>query len=116
MTWTSTFARLLITLSLLAASCNAAEQAQPPSDLELTKLMGPPFYSGEVLPTPRQAVYDDEYLTLVDGAQGALTAELRERQETFLASSNVVTLEEVEAWSTGRRLWNNTIGMLGPLL
>ena len=46
----------------------------------------------------------------------ALTAELRRRQETFLASSNVVTLEEVEAWSTGRVLWNNTIGMLGPLL
>jgi cardiolipin synthase len=46
----------------------------------------------------------------------ALTAELRKRQETFLASSNEVTLEEVDAWSTGRRLWNNTIGMLGPLL
>ncbi len=46
----------------------------------------------------------------------ALTAELRKRQETFLASSNEVTLAEVEAWSAGRRLWNNTIGMLGPLL
>jgi cardiolipin synthase len=46
----------------------------------------------------------------------ALTAELRTRQETFLASSNVVTLAEVDAWSTGRVLWNNTIGMLGPLL
>ena len=46
----------------------------------------------------------------------ALTAELRERQETFLASSNEVTLEAVDAWSTGHRLWNNTIGMLGPLL
>ena len=46
----------------------------------------------------------------------ALTAALRERQGTFLASSSVVTLEQVNAWSTGRRLVNNTIGMLGPLL
>ena len=46
----------------------------------------------------------------------ALTAELRTRQETYLASSNVVTLEAVDAWSIGRVLWNNTIGMLGPLL
>ena len=46
----------------------------------------------------------------------ALTAEMRTRQETYLASSNVVTLEDVEAWSTGRQLWNNTIAMLGPLL
>ena len=41
---------------------------------------------------------------------------MRTRQETFLASSNVVTLAEVDAWSIGRVLWNNTIGMLGPLL
>jgi cardiolipin synthase len=46
----------------------------------------------------------------------ALTVEMRRRQETYLASSNVVTLEEVEAWSTGRQLWNSTIAMLGPLL
>jgi cardiolipin synthase len=44
------------------------------------------------------------------------TAQLRARQLEFLAKSNVVTLEEVEAWSLGRRLWNNTIGMLGPVL
>jgi cardiolipin synthase len=46
----------------------------------------------------------------------AITARLRERQETFLASSKEVTLEQVEAWSIGRRLVNNTIGMMGPLL
>ena len=44
------------------------------------------------------------------------TADLRARQETFLASSNVVTLEDVEAWPVGRRLWNNVLGMLGPVL
>ena len=46
----------------------------------------------------------------------SLTAQMRTRQETYLASSNVVKLQDVEAWSTGRRLWNNTIAMLGPLL
>ena len=46
----------------------------------------------------------------------ALTAEMRERQEMYLASSNPVTLEDVDAWSMGHRLLNNTIGMLAPLL
>jgi cardiolipin synthase len=46
----------------------------------------------------------------------ALTAEMRARQDTYLASSNEVTLADVEAWSMGRRLWNNTVAMLGPLL
>ncbi len=45
-----------------------------------------------------------------------LTATIRERQGTYLASSREVTLAEVEAWGMGRRLWNNTIGMLSPLL
>jgi phosphatidylserine/phosphatidylglycerophosphate/cardiolipin synthase-like enzyme len=46
----------------------------------------------------------------------ALTAEMRARQETYLASSNEVTMADVEAWPVGRRLWHNTIAMLGPLL
>jgi cardiolipin synthase len=41
---------------------------------------------------------------------------MRARQETYLASSNVVTLEDLEAWSIGRQLWNNTLAMLGPVL
>ena len=47
---------------------------------------------------------------------GALTAEMRARQDTYLASSREVTLADVDAWSVGRRLWNNTVAMLGPLL
>ena len=27
-----------------------------------------------------------------------------------------VKLDDVDGWSVGRRLWNNTVGMLGPLL
>jgi cardiolipin synthase len=45
-----------------------------------------------------------------------LTAQVRRRQDDYLASSHEVTAEMVAAWSTGRRLWNNAVGMLGPLL
>lgn len=46
----------------------------------------------------------------------ALTADVTERQNEYLASSQSISLSEVENWSIGRRLWNNTIAMLGPLL
>jgi uncharacterized protein YhjY with autotransporter beta-barrel domain len=39
-----------------------------------------------------------------------------ERQQAYLASSTEVKLADVEAWSFGRRLKNNALGMLGPLL
>lgn len=45
-----------------------------------------------------------------------LTAEVRGRQQDYLARSRRVTRESVEAWSTPRRLWNNSIAMIGPLL
>jgi len=46
----------------------------------------------------------------------ALTMAVRERQEQYLASSNPVSLDEIEAWSILRRFWNNLLGMLGPVL
>ena len=46
----------------------------------------------------------------------ALTATMRARQENYLAMSSEVKMADVEAWSLGHRLWNNTVGMLGPLL
>jgi cardiolipin synthase len=45
-----------------------------------------------------------------------VTAELRLRQDEYLASSRPVEVAEVSAWPVRRRLWNNTIAMLGPLL
>jgi cardiolipin synthase len=45
-----------------------------------------------------------------------LTAEVRRRQDAYLASSRPVTADEVAAWSTPRRLWNNAVAMLGPVL
>jgi len=46
----------------------------------------------------------------------AFTAEMRARQDAYLAASNEVSAADVEAWSIGRRLWNNTVGVLSPLL
>jgi len=45
-----------------------------------------------------------------------MTLLLKRRQEAYLEKSVPVTLEEVRAWPFRRRLWNNTIAILGPLL
>jgi cardiolipin synthase len=46
----------------------------------------------------------------------ALTTEMRVRQDDYLAQSHEVTPEMVASWPMTRRLWNNSIAMLGPLL
>ena len=46
----------------------------------------------------------------------ALTADVLERQESYIAKSKIVTAEMVAGWSWKRRLWNNTIAILGPVL
>lgn len=45
-----------------------------------------------------------------------LTLEMRKRQELYREQSHPVTSEMVSRWSVSRRLWNNTIAMLGPVL
>ena len=45
-----------------------------------------------------------------------LTAEVRQRQQDYLARSRLVQSDEVNAWPMRRRLWNNTLATLGPLL
>ena len=45
-----------------------------------------------------------------------LTAAVRKRQDSYVASSHPVTAEAVASWPLHRRLWNNTIAMLGPVL
>lgn len=45
-----------------------------------------------------------------------LTEEVRARQQEYLSTSRQVTLEMVNAWSLGTRLWNNTLATLGPVL
>lgn len=46
----------------------------------------------------------------------ALTAAVRQRQDVYLGQSSRVTAEMVASWPITRRLWNNTIAMLGPVL
>ncbi len=46
----------------------------------------------------------------------SLTADMRKRQESYIAKSHPVSLEMVERWTWYGRLWNNAIAMLGPVL
>ena len=46
----------------------------------------------------------------------AVTAEMRARQDSYMAQSKPVRPDEVDAWSWQRRLWNNSIALLGPVL
>jgi cardiolipin synthase len=46
----------------------------------------------------------------------ALTGAVRQRQKEYIARSNRITKEAVAAWSMPRRLWNNLIATLGPVL
>ncbi len=46
----------------------------------------------------------------------AMTDTVRKRQHDYLARSHPVTKEAVAAWPRSRRLWNNLIATLGPLL
>ena len=45
-----------------------------------------------------------------------LTSAVRQRQEIYLADSQPVHLEDVENWPMPRRVWNNAVAMVGPLL
>lgn len=45
-----------------------------------------------------------------------LTAAIQERQQAYLSASKRIVMADVNDWSMGRRLWNNLIGMMSPLL
>ncbi len=45
-----------------------------------------------------------------------LTADVRALQQRYIGRSREILPDEVAAWPATRRLWNNTIAMLGPLL
>jgi cardiolipin synthase A/B len=46
----------------------------------------------------------------------AMTAQVRCRQDVYLAQSHPVTADDLARWPVTRRLWNNTIAMFGPVL
>ncbi len=45
-----------------------------------------------------------------------LTQTVRERQQVYIDSANKVSKKTVAKWSRRKRLWNNTMAMLGPVL
>ncbi|MDG2222225.1 MAG: cardiolipin synthase [Rubripirellula sp.] len=60
--------------------------------------------------------FDLNYENNILVANTEVTNQLRTRQQQYLASSKPVTESEVAAWSIRRRLFNNTIATLGPVL
>src|SRR5262245_7493286 len=60
--------------------------------------------------------FDLNYENKILFCDRALTAEMRLRQDAYLAQSNEVTAYMVAQWPITRRLWNNAIAMLGPVL
>jgi cardiolipin synthase len=60
--------------------------------------------------------FDLNYENNILLCDSALTAEMRHRQDEYLAQSHEVTAEMVNQWPITRRLWNNAIAMLGPVL
>jgi len=45
-----------------------------------------------------------------------ITEGVRDRQYEYIASSKLITLDDVNAWSLPRRIWQNVIATIGPVL
>lgn len=45
-----------------------------------------------------------------------LTEAIYSRQQEYILRSNPVTLDEVDSWSYPRRIWNNVVATVGPIL
>lgn len=46
----------------------------------------------------------------------ATTAAIEQRQRDYIAQADAVTLDEVRQWPWPRRIWNNVLATLGPVL
>ncbi len=63
---------ICLTLILCVNVSLLAETQGKVSDDEIAKKMGPPFYSGNILPNPREAKYGQEIYELYDGVTGTI--------------------------------------------
>jgi len=73
----SQYRRKLLSFFVVATCCaTAAESGWEDSTLTaatptpVAVKMGAPFYSGAILPTPKEAVYSEDVLLLADGPAG----------------------------------------------
>ena len=89
-------------------------------------------YTGGLLHTKSMTV--DDMITLIGSANmdrrsfdlnyennillhdAGITADMRARQDAYLADSKAVSLDDVRQWPVTRRLWNNVTAVLGPVL
>jgi cardiolipin synthase len=60
--------------------------------------------------------FDLNYENNILFADSALTAAVRARQQAYVASSRPVSRQAVTDWPVSRRIWNNGLAMLGPVL
>lgn len=60
--------------------------------------------------------FDLNYENCILLYDAAVTAGMRARQMHYRANSRAITLDEVNAWSVSKRVWNNTLAILGPIL
>jgi len=60
--------------------------------------------------------FDLNYENNILFVDAELTADMRQRQKAYIGKSNPVSASEVASWLVSRRLWNNTIATLGPVL
>ncbi|MEM6691812.1 MAG: cardiolipin synthase [Planctomycetota bacterium] len=63
-----------------------------------------------------QRSFDLNYENDVLFRDDALTREVFDRQQAYVTQSDTVTLDEVQAWSFSRRIWNNVVATVGPIL
>lgn len=56
--------------------------------------------------------YENNILLIDEATTGAMRA----RQAEYLASTNRVSREDIDRWPVTRRLWNNAVATLGPVL
>jgi cardiolipin synthase len=60
--------------------------------------------------------FDLNYENNILVSDAAFTSAVRARQQEYVSRSTRVTRDAVEAWPIQRRLWNNTLATLGPIL
>jgi len=60
--------------------------------------------------------FDLNYENNILFGDAALTAAMRARQQEYISRSRPVSKATVAAWPLRKRLWNNTLATLGPVL